>query len=231
MQPKSDNLTKSLAATREISLQAAVFRLGNMEQEIENAYNILRKHPRTVTVFGSARTAESDRYYQKAYELGGKLAEAGYTVITGGGHGVMEAANRGAFEAGGQSIGFNIKLPHEQTLNQYTTESLAFTHFAPRKIAMTLYADAYVYFPGGFGTIDELGEILTLVETGKTARTPVILYGKDFWQKFDDFVTAQLLDGYHTISANDHHIYQIVDNSDQTLNLIRAGRRKREPLR
>jgi len=231
MQPKPNSQTTDIPVTREIALQAAIYRLGNFEQEIQDAYNILRKYPHTVTVFGSARTSENDPSYERARQLGARLAEAGYTVITGGGHGIMEAANRGAIEAGGQSIGFNIQLPHEQTLNGYTTDSLSFTHFAPRKIAMTLYADAYIYFPGGFGTIDELGEILTLIETGKTARVPVLLYGKDFWQRFDEFVTEQLLDNFHTISASDHKIYHIVNNTDQALNLIRAGQKHREPLR
>jgi len=231
MEPKSNNEVVDIPVSREISLQAAVYRLGNIDQEIQEAYSILRKYPRTVTVFGSARTSQDDPYYDKARQVGAKLAEAGYTVITGGGHGIMEAANRGAIEAGGKSIGFNIRLPHEQTLNEYTTESLSFTHFAPRKIAMTLYADAFVYFPGGFGTIDELGEILTLIETGKTSRAPVILYGKDFWQKFDEFVTDQLLNNFHTVSPHDQQIYKIVDNVDQVVNLIRAGHRRGESLR
>lgn len=223
-EPKTQNSKVNL--TREINLQAAIYRLGNIENEIQGAYNVLRKYEHTVTVFGSARTPVTDAYYQSALEVGRKLAEAGYTVVTGGGHGIMAAANQGAFEAGGQSIGFNIELPHEQTLNEFTTESLSFTHFAPRKIAMTLYADAYVYFPGGFGTIDELGEILTLIETGKTTRTPVILFGKEFWGKFDEFVTEQMLDNLHTISPKDREIYQITDSPDQLINMIRASRNR-----
>lgn len=201
-----------------------MYRLGNIEDEIQAGYNILRQYHKTVTVFGSARTPEGDPYYEKAREVGKRLAEAGYAVITGGGHGIMEAANRGAFEAGGESVGFNITLPHEQTLNQYTTSSLSFSHFAPRKIAMTLYADAYVYFPGGFGTMDELAEILTLIETGKTNKAPVILYGKEFWGPLNEFVTTAMLDKFHAISPSDQAIYTITDSIDQVINTVRSNR-------
>lgn len=224
MKPETKNPLDSILNTREISLQAALFRLGNLDGEIQGAYEILRKLERTVTIFGSARTKPEEEYFQIAKEVGARLAENGYAVITGGGHGIMEAANRGAFEAGGKSIGFNITLPHEQTLNSYTTESYSFAHFAPRKIAMTLYADAYIFFPGGFGTLDELCEILTLIETGKTNRAPVILYGKDFWDDLDKFFATKLLDSFHTISPGDREIYTVVNNVDQVINLIRSNK-------
>ena len=201
-----------------------MYRLGNIEEEIQAGYNILRSFHKTVTVFGSARTPEDDPYYQKAREAGHRLAEAGYAVITGGGHGIMEAANRGAFEAKGDSIGFNITLPHEQTLNQYTTDSLAFAHFAPRKIVMTLYADAYVFFPGGFGTMDELCEILTLIETGKTNKVPVILFGSEFWEPINKFVSIAMREKFHFISKTDQEIYTITDNIDTVVNTIKANR-------
>ena len=222
MQPKP-NTEESVCVPRDIVLQAAMIRLGNVEEELQAGYNILRKYHKTVTVFGSARTPEGDRYYEAARLTAHKLAEEGYAVVTGGGHGIMEAANRGAQEAGGDSVGFNIALPHEQTLNSYTTEATSFAHFAPRKIAMTLYADAYVYFPGGFGTLDELMEIMTLIETGKTQKAPVILYGKDYWGKFDHFVHHSLLEE-RLISAGDERIYTITDDVNEVVRLVKTNK-------
>lgn len=213
MQPKPKEPIDAICIPRDIVLQAAMMRLGDIDKEVQAGYNIIRKYHKTVTIFGSARTAIDDKYYIAAREVSKKLAAKGYAIISGGGHGIMAAANQGAGDARGDSIGFNITLPHEQTLNEYTTESLAFSHFAPRKIVMTLYADAYIYFPGGFGTLDELTEIITLMQTGKTNKAPIILYGKEFWHDFDTFVHNQLLkDGL--ISPGDEKIYSITDNID-----------------
>lgn len=199
-----------------------MLRLGSVEEEIQQGYEILKKYHKTVTVFGSARTPDDNEYAMKARELAGKLAAHQYAVITGGGHGIMEAANRGAMEAGGQSIGFNIQLPHEQTLNEYTTDSASFAHFSPRKITMTLFADAYVYFPGGFGTVDELAEILTLVQTQKILKSPIILYGSDFWGDLDSFFKNQML-SRGLISPGDEQIYTIVDSVDEIVDIVLAN--------
>lgn len=223
MQPKPNTETP-VCIPRDIVLQAAMIRLGSVEEELQAGYNVVRKYHKTVTVFGSARTPEGEPYYEAARQLGAKLAAFDYTVITGGGRGIMEAANRGAFETGGTSIGFNITLPHEQKLNPYTTESLAFSHFSPRKIAMTLYADAYVYFPGGFGTLDEMMEILTLIQTGKTAKAPVILYGTDFWRPLDEFVRTTMLEKEHLVSPGDELLYTITDDIDEMVSLVRANK-------
>lgn len=223
MKPKPDTETP-VCIPRDIVLQAAMIRLGDIDEELQAGYNIIRNHHKTVTVFGSARTPEGDRYYEAARKFTSMLAPHDYTIVTGGGHGIMEAANRGAFEAGGKSIGFNIKLPHEQSLNQYTTESLAFSHFSPRKIAMTLYADAYVYFPGGFGTLDEMMEIMTLIQTGKTAKAPVLLYGTEFWNPLDEFVRGTMLDKEHLISPGDENLYTISDDLEELVGLVRANK-------
>lgn len=215
--------TSPTCIPRELQLQAAMFRLSNVDEQIRAGYEILRTHHKTVTIFGSARTPETSDYYQKARELGARLAHEGYTVVTGGGPGIMEAANRGAFEAGGTSIGFNIELPHEQSLNQYTTESLAFTHFAPRKIVMTMMADAYIYFPGGFGTMDELSEILTLTQTRKMSHAPIILFDKHFWGKWDTFVRYNMLDTEHLISAGDEQLYTITESLDDIMAAVKGN--------
>lgn len=222
MKPKPED-HENICIPRDIVLQAAMYRLGNIDDEVQAGYNILRKYHKTVTIFGSARTTEDSPDYAKAREIAGQLAEAGYTIVTGGGHGIMEAANRGAFEAKGDSIGFNISLPLEQSLNPYTTESLAFAHFAPRKITMTLYADAYIYFPGGFGTFDELTEILTLIQTGKTNKAPVILVGSEFWQPFDKLVRNDLL-LHNTIAEVDTSLYTITDKTDEVVRLVKANK-------
>lgn len=210
---------------REIMLQAAMLRLGDIDEEVQRGYDVIRRYHKTVTIFGSARpphTRENHEYYRAAKEAAAKLAEHDYAVVTGGGHGIMEAANRGAFEAGGNSVGFNIRLPKEQSLNQYTTDSLSFKYFAPRKIVMTLFADAYVYFPGGFGTLDELSEIITLIQTNKTTKAPVILYGKKFWKDFDKFVKSNLLE-QAMISEGDEKLYHITDDIDELVELVRAN--------
>jgi uncharacterized protein (TIGR00730 family) len=223
MQPKP-NTEVPVCIPRDIVLQAAMIRLGSVDDELQAGYNVVRKYHKTVTVFGSARTPEGERYYEAARMMSHKLAEHGYAIITGGGHGIMEAANRGAMDAGGDSIGFNIALPHEQTLNEYTTESLSFSHFSPRKIAMTLYADAYIYFPGGFGTMDEMMEILTLIQTGKTSKAPVILYGTDFWKPLDRFIKTSMLEKERLISAGDELLYHITDDVNEIVKLVRANK-------
>lgn len=205
---------------REIQLRASMISLSTINHQIESGYEILRKAHKTVTVFGSARLPQSSEHYQQAERLGGMLAESGYTVVTGGGGGIMEAANKGALEAGGDSIGFNIILPHEQSLNDYTTESFAFTHFAPRKIVMTMMADAYVYFPGGFGSLDELAEILTLLQTGKTQPAPVILCGEHFWGGMNDFFEHEMNEALATISDEDEKLYTITDDLDKIIEII-----------
>lgn len=228
MQPKPTTTIPEVCIPRDIVLQAAMIRLGDIDHEIQMGYNILRKYHKTVTIFGSARTPEDSKYYKAAVELSQKLAGKGYAIVSGGGWGIMSAANegahiavqKGAHKAGGESIAFNIKLPHEQTLNPYATEAYEFQHFAPRKIVMTLYADAYIYFPGGFGTLDELTEIITLIQTGKTNKAPIILFGHEYWNKFDDFVKGSMLEQQKTISPGDEQLYTITDSIDKVVNLV-----------
>ena len=219
---------KNVCVPRELQLQAAMYRLGNINQEIEAGYQILRKYHKTVTFFGSARTCPDSRYYQAARDVAERLAKEGYAIVSGGGHGIMGAANeganiavqKGAREAGGESIAFNIKLPHEQDLNAYATESYEFQHFAPRKIVMTMYADAYVFFPGGFGTLDELAEILTLIQTQKANKAPVILYDTAFWSSLDAFFREKML-AEGAISEGDLDIYTITDDLDEIVQLVK----------
>lgn len=211
---------RSHILVRQKIIDAAEGRLISVTDEFEHAFSILEKYEKTVTVFGSARLPADDPAYQGAYAIGAALAGHGYAVATGGGYGIMEAANKGAYEAGGASIGFNIQLPTEQKLNQYTTDHYSFEHFFGRKVAMTLQSNAYIYCPGGFGTLDELFEIVTLEQTGKIPRVPIILYGSKFWKPLLKFVDQVLNDKFHTIKAGDEKLLTICDNADEIVKLI-----------
>lgn len=211
---------------REKLIAAAEGRLESVVDEFEQAFNILSRHEKTVTIFGSARKPQDDAITMGAYDLSARLARAGYAVMTGGGHGVMEASNRGAYEAGGASLGFNIKLPHEQTLNEYTTENFEFQHFFGRKVSMTLDSSAFIYFPGGFGTFDELFEILALIQTRKIDRVPVILVGSEFWRPWDTAIRETMLDKYKTITYEETELYRIYDNYDDIINFINEEYKK-----
>lgn len=194
-------------------------RVDRIEKEFTDGFNLVNDNHYTVTVFGSARSAESDPYYQKARELGGALADEGFTVVTGGGAGIMEAANRGAYEAGGKSVGLNISLPHEQVLNNYTTESMAFRYFFARKVMLVYAASALVCFPGGFGTLDELFEAVTLVQTGKMPSLPIILVGTEFWQPMDTFIRSRMLKE-SLISPGDEVLYHITDDLEEIVQIV-----------
>ena len=175
-----------------------------------------------VSVFGSARAKQTSAEYKDARALGRLLAKNGYTVITGGGPGIMEAANRGAYEAGGESIGLDIQLPTEQRRNQYVTRSVGFHYFFTRKVMLSAAAQAYVFFPGGFGTLDEMSEMVTLIQTGKIPpNVPVVLIGKAYWQPFLDWVNQVLLKKNGYITKKDLAIVQLVDTPEQALKIIK----------
>ena len=190
------------------------------DSEFVRAFDILNKYPKRVTFFGSARDLENNQDDREAaYQLAGRLAKEGYMVLSGGGNGIMGASNKGAFDAGGPSVGFNIKLPHEQHPNSYTTDELEFKYFFTRKVALSFYSHAYVYFPGGFGTLDELFEIITLVQTKKMPRLKVILFGHWFWDGLDAFIKHNLLENGF-ISDGDEQVYAITDDIDEAVALI-----------
>jgi hypothetical protein len=174
-----------------------------------------------VTIFGSARIREGSAEYAQAREVGRLLAEAGFAVVTGGGPGVMEAANRGAGEGGGLSVGFNIELPHEQALNPYVDLGLTFKHFYVRKTMFVKAAEGFVIFPGGFGTLDELFESLTLIQTGKVLHFPVILFDAAYWQPLLDWIRDRLLaDGM--ISPEDLALLTVTDDPQEVVRMVQA---------
>jgi hypothetical protein len=174
-----------------------------------------------ITIFGSARIREDHPAYAQAREVGRLLAQAGFAVVTGGGPGVMEAANRGANEGGGLSVGFNIELPHEQALNPYVDLGLTFKHFYVRKTMFVKAAEGFVIFPGGFGTLDELFESLTLIQTGKVLHFPVILFDAAYWQPLLDFIRDRLLaDGM--ISPEDLALLTVTDDPQEVVRMVQA---------
>ena len=175
-----------------------------------------------VTIFGSARFDESNRYYQLAREVGGALARAGFAVLTGGGSGVMEAANRGAREAGGLSLGCNITLPREQKPNPYLDRFIQFDHFFARKVMLVKYSTAFVVFPGGFGTLDEAFEVATLMQTNKLERFPLIAVGSDFWDPLIDFAREKMM-RYGTLSADETEFISRVDSAPEVVQVIRKA--------
>jgi uncharacterized protein (TIGR00730 family) len=196
-------------------------RLNVIGKEFTDGFDFIKESSKSVTIFGSARTLPDEKDYIVARKLGYRIAdELGYAVITGGGPGIMEAGNRGAKEAGGKSMGMTIKLPMEQVTNPYLTDHMDFKYFFSRKVTMSFSAEAYVYFPGGFGTLDEFFEILTLVQTNKIEPTPIILFGKKYWKGVDKLIKKFLLSA-EKIDADDVNLYTITDSIDEALEIIK----------
>jgi uncharacterized protein (TIGR00730 family) len=196
-----------------------VLRIG---QEFIRGFRGLHRVGPAVTVFGSARFKEGHRYYAEAQAMGRALAREGYTVITGGGPGLMEAANRGAKEARGHSIGCNIVLPHEQASNPHLDRVITFYYFFVRKVMLVKYSHAFIIFPGGYGTLDELSEAITLIQTGKLYDFPVILMGTDYWQGFMDWVKGTMLkEG--TISEDSLKLITLTDDPEEVLQILRKN--------
>lgn len=202
------------------------WRVMRIQSEFVEGFGALADVGRAVSVFGSARIRPDDPYYELAVDLGSRLTEAGYAVITGGGPGIMEAANKGATEAGGASIGLGIELPLEQGLNEYVELGVNFRYFFARKTMFVKYAQGFVVFPGGFGTLDELFEALTLVQTGKVTAFPIILIGTEFWRGLLDWLEAELV-GRRKISATDMDLITLTDDLDDVLDVLAEAEKSR----
>lgn len=206
--------------------ESAQKRVALIAREFTNGFEFVKNYPRSVTFFGSARVKEDDFFYKKARDLAGRIVgELHYSVLTGGGPGVMEAANRGAFETGGNSLGLTIELPKEQKTNPYLTDEENFHYFFSRKVCLSFSAEAYIFFPGGFGTLDEFLEILTLVQTNKIPKAPIILVGVSFWTPLQNFFQEMIL-ANEMIEKKDLALYTITDSDDEIIELI-----KKAPIR
>jgi uncharacterized protein (TIGR00730 family) len=203
-------------------------RIARVGAELRAGFETLADLGPAAVVFGSARTPPGDPWYAAAQEVGRHLGEAGYAVITGGGPGIMEAANRGAVEAGVASVGLNIELPFEQAMNPFVTCGIEFHYFFTRKLMFVRYSSAWVIFPGGYGTLDELFEVLTLIQTGKVRNFPVILFGRDYWEGLIAWMReAMLAEG--RIAAADIDLLHICDDPQAAVEAVRAAANRPPP--
>ena len=198
--------------------------ISEISKEFQKGFELLERYPKSITIFGSARLSSDSSHYKEAQNLSERISkETDYAVLTGGGPGIMEAANRGAHSVNGKSIGINITLPREQHINQYVSDSIALNYFFVRKSLMVFASECYIFFPGGFGTFDELFGILTLLQTSKIPKVPVILFGKDFWNPVKELIEAQMLNRHHTINEDDLNLFIITDSMDRVIKIIKEA--------
>lgn len=199
------------------------WRIFRMMAEFVEGFQFLSTMRREISIFGSARIPPTNVWYKEAERLGKMLAQKGFTVVTGGGPGIMEAANKGAFEGGGVSVGLNIQLPHEQRTNKYVTHGISFHYFFTRKVMFAASAQAYVYFPGGLGTLDELFEILTLIQTKKSERIPVVLVGKEYWTPLVSFLEEIVYGRYDAIDRMDIRLFTVVNSAEEAMGILQKS--------
>jgi uncharacterized protein (TIGR00730 family) len=219
-----DNKNNNPLIRSDIHAREIETHLERINREFADGFDFLAKYPKSVTIFGSSLAKTDSEHYKKAYELGKAIAtDLRYAVITGGGPGIMEAANKGAYDADGTSLGLNISLPHEHSINPYVTHSIKFAYFFSRKTMLSFAAEAYVFFPGGFGTFDELFSILTLIQTGKIPHVPVILFNSHYWNPIRTALETSMLNGYHTIDPHDLEMFTITDSIDEAISIIKKA--------
>jgi hypothetical protein len=208
------------------------WRVFRIMAEFVDGFELMAQVPPGISVFGSARTQPGQPYYEKAVQAGRRIAEAGFSVITGGGPGIMEGANKGAKEAGGESVGLNILLPFEQVANPYLTKVINFRYFFVRKVMFSKYAVGFIFFPGGFGTLDEFYDTITLIQTGKIHKLPVVLLGSDFWRGQLAWVRKTMLARFGHISPEDADLLHLEDDPGEAVRYIceHLAPRDREPV-
>lgn len=202
------------------------WRVFRIMAEFVEGFQFLSETSREVTVFGSARFSPDNHWYKEAEKFGQLLAKHKFVAITGGGPGIMEAVNKGAFNAGGESIGLNIQLPSEQRTNKYVKKGRAFHYFFTRKVMMAASAQAYVFFPGGFGTLDEFLEMVVLIQTGKAQKVPVVCVGRDFWSPLFDWIKKNVCEKYDAVDNADTKLYHLVDTAEEAFALIKDSKER-----
>ncbi len=218
---------KCVPAEQEDFTENITWRIFRIMSEFVEGFDFLARLQHEVTFFGSARVSSASPFYRVAKELGALCGKNGYTVITGGGPGIMEAANWGAFESGGESVGLDISLPMEQRRNQYVKRAMGFHYFFTRKVMLSASAQAYVFFPGGFGTLDELFEVVTLIQTGKMSNeVPVVLVGRAFWGPLMDWITTFQWQQHRFIEREDISLFHIVDTAEEAFAIIKKTKER-----
>ncbi len=205
------------------ALTKETWRIFRIMAEFVDGFEVMSAIGPAVSIFGSSRATPEDRYYQQAQALAAKFVEQGLAVITGGGPGIMEAANKGAIEANGTSVGLNITLPEEQLPNEYQNVALDFRYFFCRKVMFVKYALAFVCFPGGFGTMDEFFESMTLIQTEKSRKMPVVLFGSEFWEPLRKWMETIMRDQHGYIGPDDLELFHIVDDLDEAVSCVIRG--------
>jgi hypothetical protein len=196
------------------------WRIFKIMSEFVEGFDIIRRYGLAASFFGSSRATLGDDSYARAEELAARLSKKGFAIVTGGSSGIMQAANKGAFEVGGASVGLNVRLADGQQYNPFLTDRFVFDHFFVRKVMLTYASEVYVYFPGGFGTLDEFFEIVTLVQTKKIRQVPIILYGRDYWGPLLSFIEQTIYEQHSAINKEDMELYTIVDSVDEAFEYI-----------
>lgn len=194
--------------------------IARITKEFVSGYRFLNQYGKAATFFGSSRCQFDTTVYQEATNLARMLSKDGFAIITGGGPGIMEAANKGAYEAGGQSAGLNIKLDSGQVINNYVKESASFHYFFTRKVMLSFASEVYIFFPGGFGTLDEFFEMVMLIQTKKIDPIPVVLVNREYWEPLLHLINERLYEKYNAISKEDMDIYHLVDSAEEAFSLI-----------
>ncbi|HUX80996.1 MAG TPA: TIGR00730 family Rossman fold protein [Candidatus Paceibacterota bacterium] len=198
------------------------WRIFKIMSEFVEGFDIIRRYSLAATFFGSARTSPEEPRYQHATQLAARLAKKKFAIITGGSSGIMQAANKGSYEVGGASVGLNIRLPDAQGYNNFLTDRFVFDHFFVRKVMLTYASEVYIYFPGGFGTLDEFFEIVTLIQTKKIRKVPIILFDKRYWEPLLTVIENTLYKDFSNIDKEDMDLYTLVDSVDEAYDYIMA---------
>jgi len=203
------------------------WRIFRIMSEFVEGFQFLSQFSKEVTIFGSTRLPENSKWCKEAEKMGKLLAQKGYTVITGGGPGIMQAANKGAYQIDPKkSVGINIKLPKEQRINPYVHYGQALYYFFTRKVMLAASAQAYIFFPGGFGTMDEFSEMITLIQTKKMQPVPVVVIGKDFWQPYIKWLQSKMAKEYKTISPNDLKLFHLCNSAEEAMKYVKKSRER-----
>ena len=224
---REKEIFKGIDNNKNICQDELSWRILKIQSEFVKGHDFLRRYKKAVTIFGSARNGFAPEVYEEATKLAYLLAKDGFAIFTGGGSGIMEAANKGAFEANGESVGININLPKNYKVterkNEYVTESESFDYFFTRKVILSFASQVYIAFPGGFGTMDELFQMLTLVQTGKTSPTPIILVNKEFWTPLVDWIKTYFYEKNGSISEKDLDLFHLFDTADEVYEFIKKS--------